>query len=105
MGKQTSRQNKISIRPDTRPIPVADGWAGAEMCVFTLSNSITTDRPTNGRMDGRTDRRTKWGLESRSTRLTKKRERERKRKREREVAEERVKEKKREINRERDKVK
>ena len=28
--------------PDTRPIPVADGWAGAEMRAFTLSNSITT---------------------------------------------------------------
>ena len=41
-------------RPDTRPIPVADGWAGAEMRVFALSNSITMDR----RMDGRTDRRT-----------------------------------------------
>ena len=41
-------------RPDTRPIPVADGWAGAEMCVFTLSNSITTDGPTDGRTDGRT---------------------------------------------------
>ena len=39
-------------RPDTRPIPVADRWAGAEMRVFTLSNSITmTDRETNGRTD------------------------------------------------------
>ena len=38
-------------RPDTLPIPVADGWAGAEMRVFTLSNSITTDQPTNGRTD------------------------------------------------------
>ena len=36
-------------RPDTRPIPVADGWAGAEMRVFTISNSITTDRRTDGR--------------------------------------------------------
>ena len=32
-------------RPDTRP-SVADGWAGAEMRVFPLFNSITTDRPT-----------------------------------------------------------
>ena len=45
-------------RPDTRPIPVADGWAGAEMRVFTLSNSITTDGPTDGRTNGRTDQRT-----------------------------------------------
>ena len=35
-------------RPDTRLIPVADGWAGAEMRVFTLSNSITTDKRTDG---------------------------------------------------------
>ena len=35
-------------RSDTRP-PVADGWAGAEMCVFPLFNSSVTDRPTNGR--------------------------------------------------------
>ena len=39
-------------RPDTRPIPVADRWAGAEMRVFTLSNSITmTDWPTDQRTD------------------------------------------------------
>ena len=36
-------------RPDTRPIPVAHGWAGVEMRVLTLSNSFTmTDGPTNG---------------------------------------------------------
>ena len=46
-GKEDGRKT----RPDTRPIPVADGWAGAEMRVFTLSNSITTD----GRMDQRTN--------------------------------------------------
>ena len=45
---------RIITRPDTWPIPVADGWAGAEMRVFTLSNSITTDRPTDGPTDGRT---------------------------------------------------
>ena len=39
---------KIGTRPDTRPKPVADGWAGAEMRVFTLSNSIITDGPTGG---------------------------------------------------------
>ena len=43
-------------RPDTRP-PVADGWAGAEMRVFTLFDSIITD--------GRTDRRTKPLIELR----------------------------------------
>ena len=35
------------LRPDTRP-PVADRWAGAEMCIF---DSIIT----NGRTDGRTE--------------------------------------------------
>ena len=41
-------------RPDTRP-PVADGWAGAEMRVFTLSDSCSsTDRPTDRPTDGRT---------------------------------------------------
>ena len=44
-----------TTRPDTRPIPVADGWVGAEMRVFTLSNSITTDGWMDGPMDGRTD--------------------------------------------------
>ena len=37
-------------RPDTRPT-VADGWAGAEMRVSTLSNSIITDGWTNGQTD------------------------------------------------------
>ena len=37
-------------RPDTRPIPVADGWAGAEMRVFTLFDSCSrTDQRTDGR--------------------------------------------------------
>ena len=49
---QSQRQRDTQTRPDTRPIPVADGWAGAEMRVFTLSNSITTDRPTDQRTDG-----------------------------------------------------
>ena len=38
------------------------GWEEAEMRIFTLSNSITTDRPTNQptnrQTDGRTDGRT-----------------------------------------------
>ena len=38
-------------RPDTRPIPVADAWAGAEMRVFPLFDSITTDQPTDRRTD------------------------------------------------------
>ena len=46
-------------RPDTRPIPVADGWAGAEMRIFALSQlddiyrltDRVTNRPTG---DGRT---------------------------------------------------
>ena len=38
-------------RSDTRPIPVADGWAGAEMRVFPLFDSSVTDRPTDGRTD------------------------------------------------------
>ena len=41
----------IRTRPDTRPIPVANVWAGAKMRLFTLSNSITTDQWTNGRTD------------------------------------------------------
>ena len=51
-------RHQVSTRPDTRPIPVADGWAGAEMRVFTLSNSTTTDRPTNQPTNRPTDGRT-----------------------------------------------
>ena len=46
--------------PDTRQ-PVADGWAGAEMRVFPLFDSIITDQRT----DRRTDRRTKPLIELR----------------------------------------
>ena len=50
--RETERQNDWQItRPDTRPIPVADGWAGAEMRVFTLFDSWSR---TNGPTDGRT---------------------------------------------------
>ena len=55
-------------RPDTRPIPVAVGWAGPK-CVFShfkLDHHGPTDQRTNGptdgwtnqRPDGQTDRRT-----------------------------------------------
>ena len=37
-------------RLDTRPIPIADGWAGSALRVFTLVYSII--------MDGLTDQRT-----------------------------------------------
>ena len=47
--------DKRKTRPDTRPIPVADRWAGAEMRVFTLFDLIVTDGPTDGGTDGRTD--------------------------------------------------
>ena len=52
-------------RPDTRPIPVADGWAGAEMRVFLLFNSSVTDRPTDQPTDRPTDGRTKPLIELR----------------------------------------
>ena len=52
---EVSKLNKAGYTANTS----ADGWAGAEMRVFTLSNSITmtdgpTDRWTNGWTDGRT---------------------------------------------------
>ena len=40
MGKKIKGW-KEETRPDTRP-PVADGWAGAEVRVFPLFNSITS---------------------------------------------------------------
>ena len=45
------KENKKKTRPDTRPIQVADGWAGAEMPVFPLFNSMIPDGPTDGRTD------------------------------------------------------
>ena len=51
-------------RPYIRPIPVADGRAGAEIRVFALSNSIITNGRTDGRTDGRTYGRTKPLIES-----------------------------------------
>ena len=47
-------REKRKTRPDTRP-PVADGWAGAEMRVFPLLDSMVTDGPTNQWTDGRTE--------------------------------------------------
>ena len=43
-GKEDGRKT----RPDTRPIPVADRWAGAELRVFTLFDLCSR---TNGRTD------------------------------------------------------
>ena len=45
----------VRTRPDTRP-PVADGWAGAEMCVFTLFDSMVTDQRTDRRTDKASNR-------------------------------------------------
>ena len=51
----TKSTTRFTTRPDTRPIPVADGWAGAEMRVFPLFDSSVTDQRTDGPTDGRTD--------------------------------------------------
>ena len=53
MAEWAWKKERIGIhytRPDTRP-PVADGWAGAEISVFTLFDLIITDQRTNGRTD------------------------------------------------------
>ena len=55
-NKKTRKRRKRKTRPDTRPIPVTDGWAGAEMRVFELSQLDHPYRPT--------DRRTKPLIES-----------------------------------------
>ena len=57
-------ENMNNTKPDTRP-PVADGWAGAEMRVFLLFDSIITDQRTDRRTDGPTDGRTKPLIELR----------------------------------------
>ena len=50
--KERKKERKIETRPDTRP-PVADGWAGAEMRVFTLLvRSLLMDGPTDRWTDG-----------------------------------------------------
>ena len=61
---KTLNMTHHKTRPDTRPIPVADGWAGAEMRVFPLFDSSVTDQPTNQPTDRRTDGRTKPLIES-----------------------------------------
>ena len=43
----TDAEKDRETRPDTRP-SVADGWAGAEMRVLPLFDSIITDRRTDG---------------------------------------------------------
>ena len=59
MGKKEEDKDgkKRGTRPDTRP-SVAAGWAGAEMRVFPLFDSMVTDGPTDGPTDRRTDGRT-----------------------------------------------
>ena len=58
----------IKTRPDRRP-SVADGWAGAEIRIFPLFDSMVTDQRTdgwtNGRTDGWTDGQTKPLIELR----------------------------------------
>ena len=47
----------FKTKPDTRPIPVADGWAGADMRVFPLLISADgQNRPSDQWMDQRTDK-------------------------------------------------
>ena len=53
-----NQMEENTTRPDTRPIPVADGWAGAEMRVFALTQldhlyGVWTDQlPADGPTDG-----------------------------------------------------
>ena len=54
--REKMRERRKITKPDTRPIPVADGWAGAEMRDFRRFNSSVTDQPTDRRTDGQTDR-------------------------------------------------
>ena len=61
--EKLSKSKLCETRPDTRPIPVADGWAGAEMRVFDLSQ-LDHHGPTNQPTDGQTDGRTKPLIES-----------------------------------------
>ena len=63
MGKIT---RKKKTRPDTRPILVADGWAGADMRVFPLFDSYS---PTNQRTNGPTDQRTNGPTDKASYRV------------------------------------
>ena len=48
LGRSSNAKTAQNLtRPDTRPIPVADGWAEAEMHVFPLFNSSVTGGRTN----------------------------------------------------------
>ena len=60
----------VRTRPDTRPIPVVEGGQGPK-CAFSHfpTRSLQTDGPMDQRTNGLTDGPTKWGVESRSTRL------------------------------------
>ena len=59
----------MQTRPDTRPIPVADGWAGAEMRVCPLLNLITmTDRLTDGLTNRSMERENKAGYTANTSR-------------------------------------
>ena len=54
-AKKKKENKKKLTRPDTWPIPVANGWAGAEMRVFLIFDLCPwtdqwTDRQTNGQM-------------------------------------------------------
>ena len=61
--EEGKKRKKKKTRPDTRPIPVADGWAGAEMHVSPLFDSCSrTDGPTDQLSDGWTDGRLKESL-------------------------------------------
>ena len=55
MKERSMKERNKKTRPDTRPIPVADGWAGAEMRVFPLFDSSVMDRPTDQPTNRRTD--------------------------------------------------
>ena len=53
----TRKREREKNKAGYTAIPVTEGWAGAEMRVFTLFDSCSrTDRPTDGRTDGRTDK-------------------------------------------------
>ena len=51
-----SKHKCLKTRPDTRPISVSDGWAGAEIPIFPLFDSSVTDQPTDQPSDRRTDK-------------------------------------------------
>ena len=56
MKLEKNKIEKKKTRLDIRP-PVADGWAGAEMRLLPLFDSITsTDQPTDRPTDGPTDK-------------------------------------------------